>query len=129
MLSVRPSSSPAQLAPINIFQAGGGIVNASRQKTIRQLQVLLDGRVIQDTTYRSPANVADVTGSLPGILAGSHVLTLKVVRQTDPPALYQSYVLSVIVGTTNGQILFQNTFPDRYRTLADGGTMDFAFGF
>ena len=129
MLSVRSGSSPATLAPINIFQAGGGLVNASRRKTIRQLQVLLDGRVIQDTTYRSPANVADVTGSLPGILAGSHVLTLKVVRQTDPPELYQSYVLSVIVGTTSGQILFQHTFTDQYKALMDGGTMDFVFGF
>jgi len=129
MLSALPSSSPARLVPINIFQAGGGIVNASRRKTIQRFQVLLDGRVIQDTTYRSPANVADVTGSLPGILAGSHVLTLKVVRQSDSPALYQSYVLSVIVGTTNGQILFQETFPDQFKALADGGTMDFAFGF
>jgi len=129
VLSVRPRSSPSRLAPINIFQAGGGLVNAGRRETIQQLQVLLDGRIIQDTTYRSPANVADVTGGLPGIPAGSHVLTLKVVRQTESSALYQSYVLSVIVGTTNGQILFQETFTDQYKRLAAGGTMDFTFGF
>ncbi|MCM3876763.1 MAG: hypothetical protein NEA02_10125, partial [Thermoanaerobaculia bacterium] len=121
MLARRSKSSPARLAPINVFQAGGGLANAGRRQTLQQLHVLLDGRIIQDTTFRSPVNIADVTGGLPGILAGSHVLTLKVVRQTDPAALYQSYLLSVIVGSTNGQVLFQETFNDQYKPLPAGG--------
>lgn len=129
MLATLSKSSPVRVAPLNVFRAGGGLVNASRDETLLQLQVFLDGRVIQDTSYRVPVNVADVTGGLQGILPGPHALTLKVVRQTEERVLYQSYFLSVIVGDTRGQVLFQTTFGDRYRKLAAGGTMEFEFEF
>jgi hypothetical protein len=129
MLATRSLSDPVLVLPINVFQAGGGLVNAGRDATLLEIQVLLDGRVIQDTRYAAPSNVADVTGGLQGILPGPHVLALKIVRQTGESALYQSYVLSVIVGDTTGRVLVQKTFADRYARLRAGGTMEFAFRF
>jgi hypothetical protein len=113
-----------------VIQVGGGLYNASGNATITQLQVFLDGKPIQTTSYGSPTNLAEINFGASTVYTskGMHTLALKP-TQNVASARYQSYAVAIMVFNNVGGIAFQSTPADQFDTLSSSHPqLEISFG-
>jgi hypothetical protein len=118
--------------PSGSFSVGvaGGLINTSQSSTILEFQVMLDGKIIQDTSYTPATNVGSFDGNPHDISRDHrhHTLTFKVVRQTSSSNRYSTFALVVLVvdPVTHGVVL-QMTPSDKVAPLATPTQIDVEF--
>jgi hypothetical protein len=107
-----------------------GLVNTNQSSTILEFQVMLDGKIIQDTSYTPATNVGSFDGNPHDISRDHrhHTLTFKVVRQTSSSNRYSTFALVVLVvdPVTHGVVL-QMTPSDKAAPLATPTQIDVDF--
>lgn len=118
------NKSPTEPESSNQFGVVGGFQCLDGAR-IQQFQLLLDdGAVIQDVSFSPATNVVTVNGQKRGVPAGSHTLSLKIVRQSVSPSRYYAFV-SVLVLDSMGRTTNEITLPDQTKPLATGESISY----